>query len=147
LTDSVSEDDQRLEAQRRVAAFRGEEVVLDPLEGGQELIFRCGWVYETNSERGYFSGEFLLRSDSQLFTRSVWSLSSNGRTRWEASAWTTDKRWTSEDAGSFPVWAGEHLYSLVNPSPVPTNQRAAGPFDGYPDQAKPFDLESAIDRP
>jgi hypothetical protein len=126
----------------RVARITGipEAIIVDPLHGGHVTLFHCGWVYDHDSDIGGFtSGEFLLRDDGALYTRSGSDTYSRGQHSYQFRLWAHDYRWRrSRDTGACLAWMRVRGYDLYEPGPVPIDRSEAGPFAGMPPTPRPF---------
>lgn len=110
----------------------------DPLDGAG-IAGHWEYAYDIDSEDGggFSSGEFLLRTDGQLLRRAGGSIYGDDGTRWRFDPWEPAGVWPD---GIDPQEVIDTLkgrgYSLSQPSPVPYDQRTAGPFPGPPEPAR-----------
>jgi hypothetical protein len=103
-----------------------------------DVLGHWGFVYEMD-ERGFASGELLLRGDGGLMRRYGSSFYSKGATRWEFGEWQRVSWWpgatTVDEAVN--ILRG-HAYDLYEPGPVAIDERTAGPYPGSPAPARPI---------
>lgn len=114
--------------------------VINPLANGGLQLVHCGWVYDNGDDVGGFTaGEFLLRDDGALFTRTGSSTYDLGRTRYWFDGWVLDNRWQGRgESESCLAWMRSRGYSLFELGPVPIDKSEAGPFLGIPSTPRPL---------
>ena len=109
------------------------EPVNDPLGADRTAVFHCGWSREVNGT----TGEFLLRDDGLLFVRTGGSYAAKDSHGYEFSLWRADLTWDKgADLAKCIAWLNAADYTLSEASPVPVDEKDAGPFPGEPPPAR-----------
>jgi len=115
-------------------------VVVDPLPDGVELVYRWGFLLDDLPEwigGGFSAGEFLLRSDGVLLRRGVSDSYSRNATTWHAGPWSVFHRFApGTGQGQARSWLMDLDYELGRPTPVATDKDTAGPYPGMPEEAR-----------
>ena len=96
------------------------------------------WVYDYDSDYGggFVSGQFLLRSDGVLLRRNGGSSTGADGTTYSYRDWERAGTWEPGVDPAEVMASLKGMYSLCKPSPVPVDQRTAGPFPGRPEPAE-----------
>lgn len=109
----------------------------DPLQGATVAGY-WDWVYDFDGDYGggFVTGQFLLRSDGVLLRRGGGSSYSKGATTYSYREWVRAGEWEPGVDPAVVIASLKGMYSLAKPSPVPPDQRTAGPFPGSPEPAE-----------
>ncbi|MFI0352544.1 hypothetical protein [Actinomadura sp. 9N407] len=104
----------------------------------EDVVGHWRFVFEMD-ERGFASGELVLLRDGTLLRRYGTSYYSKGLTTWKFNAWRQVSWWpgASSPEEAIPILL-RNGYELYEPSPVPVDERTAGPFPGVPREAVPI---------